>query len=62
MSDIYRYNIYDRRDIMSTITDIRHKLDEERAKPDINRNREAEFNLLYAQFLWGLKLSTGSIL
>lgn len=63
MRDIYYNNNYfDRRDIYNKIARLDNKINNERNKPADERDKELEFNLLYARFLQGLKLSTGSII
>lgn len=63
MSDIYRYkNEFDKSSVFEKISQLDSKLREEQGKPADEINDERVFNLIYAQFLEGLKLSTGSLL
>ena len=63
MSDIYRYkNEFDKSSVFEKISQLNSKLREEQDKPADEINDEKVFNLIYAQFIEGLKLSTGSLL
>ena len=63
MSDIYRYkNEFDKSSVFEKISQLDSKLREEQNKPADEINNEMVFNLIYAQFIEGLKLSTGSLL
>lgn len=63
MSDIYRYkNEFDKSSVFEKISQLDSKLREEQNKPADEINDERVFNLIYAQFIEGLKLSTGSFL
>lgn len=63
MSDIYRYkNEFDKSSVFERISQLDNKLREEQDKPADEINDEKVFNLIYAQFIEGLKLSTGSLL
>ena len=55
MNNIYSYINED--DIKHEISDISYKLEEEMSKPINERDRKKEFNLIYQQFIKGLKLS-----
>ena len=62
MSTIYRYNNsddFDRSVVIDKLQHIAGELELEQEKPDEERSREAEFKLIYKQFIEGLKLSTG---
>lgn len=60
MNDIYYRNRYfNYGDILDEMSRIDEKLEEERCKSDSEYDREKEFNLIYQQFLTGMKLNTG---
>ncbi|MBP5458110.1 MAG: hypothetical protein J6Y37_16600 [Paludibacteraceae bacterium] len=58
-SNIYERGWPDVGNIIDNVIDISNMVEEERSKPDDERNPEREFELVYAQFVQGLKLSTG---
>ncbi|MBQ3945989.1 MAG: hypothetical protein II670_10350 [Alphaproteobacteria bacterium] len=61
MTDIYGYNgEFQRSNIFNKIDMIDEKLAEEEAKEPEKRNANKEFELMYAKFIAGLKLSTGA--
>lgn len=61
MADIYGYtNEFERRQIIEKIDMLDSKLIEEQEKEPDKRNADKEFELMYAKFIAGLKLSTGS--
>lgn len=53
-------NEYDKQFIMNEVTVFQKQLNEELSKPDNERDNKKEFDLLYKQFIKGLKLSTGN--
>lgn len=60
MEDIYNYrDDFDVSNIIDRVNCIANELSEERAKAPEKRDMEKERQLLYAQFVQGLKLSTG---
>ena len=52
-------NEFDRGHIFEEIDHYQSLLEEEQEKPDEERDEKKEFNLIYAQFMKGLRLSTG---
>ena len=61
MPSIYsqREDEFDRNVIFDKMDRFQSLLEEEQEKPDGERDRQREFNLMYAQFMQGLRLSTG---
>lgn len=60
MEDIYNYrDDFDVSNVIDRVNCIANELSEERAKTPEERDMEKERQLLYAQFVQGLKLSTG---
>ncbi len=59
MQTIYDYNIdeFNKSNIISKMNDIGDRIHEEREKDNEEYNKEREKELLYAQFIQGLKLS-----
>lgn len=47
------------RDVFERMEEISKELAIEQGKPDNERDKGKEFNLIYAEFMQGLKLSTG---
>lgn len=63
MDDIYGYNDEFAKDrILADIDAIAYELSNEQSKPDEERDKEREKKLIYAQFIRGLRLSTGNII
>jgi hypothetical protein len=61
MPNIYGYtNDFERRQIIDKMDIIESKLLEEQSKEDCKRDLDREFELMYAKFIAGLKLSTGA--
>lgn len=61
MADIYGYNgDFQRSNIFKKLDMIDEQLSEEQSKEPEKRNLDREFELRYAKFIAGLKLSTGS--
>ena len=60
MNDIYRYNTFDREEVIKEVNDISLELDEEMTKDPSERDPDKEFKLIYKQFIKGLRLSTGN--
>ena len=61
MVDIYGYTgEFQRSNIFNKMDIIDEKLAEEQAKKPEERNVDREFELMYAKFMAGLKLSTGA--
>ena len=61
MADIYGYTgEFERSNIFNKMDMIDEKLAEEQAKKPEERNADREFELMYAKFMAGLKLSTGA--
>ena len=61
MADIYGYTgEFERSNIFNKIDMIDEKLAEEQAKEPEKRDADREFELMYAKFMAGLKLSTGA--
>ena len=61
MADIYGYTgEFQRSEIFKKMDMIDEKIAEEQAKEPEERNMSREFELLYAKFIAGLKLSTGA--
>lgn len=61
MADIYGYTgEFERSNIFSKMDMIDEKLAEEQAKEPEKRDADREFELMYAKFMAGLKLSTGA--
>ena len=61
MVDIYGYTgEFQRSNIFNKMDMIDEKLAEEQAKKPEERNVDREFELMYAKFMAGLKLSTGA--
>ncbi len=59
MDDIYLYNSYfDKNAIIDRVNTIAEAIEEERHKENRDLNREKE--LIYAQFIQGLRLSTNN--
>jgi len=62
MADIYQYqNKFDKANVIDELMSISEEIDEETMKPDDERDRQREFDLIYKQFVKGLKLSTRSL-
>lgn len=59
MDDIYNRDEFSADAIINDINVIAEELENERNKPDEERNKDREMELIYAQFLRGLRLSTG---
>lgn len=61
MDDIYSYigEEFSPMNVMEKISDIDMQLEEEQSKNPEERDRKKEFDLIYQQFIQGLKLSTG---
>jgi hypothetical protein len=60
MEDIYKYNDDFSADVViNDINVIAEELDKERRKPYDERSADRERELIYAQFIRGLRLSTG---
>ena len=53
-------NEYNKQFIMNEVTVLQQQLNEELSKSDNERDYKKEFDLLYKQFIKGLKLSTGN--
>ena len=63
MGDIYRYtDDFEQSKVMNDIDAIAYELAEEESKPDEERDKKREKELIYAQFIRGLRLSTGNII
>ena len=61
MADIYGYtNDFERGQIIEKMDLIDSQLIEEQEKEPEKRNADREFELMYAKFIAGLKLSTGA--
>lgn len=61
MEDIYKYSEDFSADVViNDINVIAEELENERNKPDDERSAERERELIYAQFIRGLRLSTGT--
>lgn len=61
MADIYGYtNEFQRSAIIEKMDDLDCQLIEEQSKEPEKRNADREFELMYAKFIAGLKLSTGA--
>jgi hypothetical protein len=61
MADIYGYTgEFERSNIFNKMDMIDEKLAEEQAKEPEKRDADREFELMYAKFMAGLKLSTGA--
>lgn len=54
-----KYNQFERNQILDKIDKIDGQLVEEQSKKEEDRDRNREFELLYAKFIAGLKLNTG---
>ena len=52
-------NEFDRNVIFDKMDRFQSLLDEDQEKPIEERDKQKEFNLMYAQFMQGLRLSTG---
>lgn len=61
MNDIYKYmsEEFNPLNVMERVSDISIELEEERSKEQEERDERKEFELIYRQFVQGLKLSTG---
>ena len=59
MADIYNINGFDHNEILNKIDKLKDEIEEERAKNNDEYSAEKEFNLVYKQFMEGLKLNTG---
>ena len=60
MEDIYKYSEdYSADVVINDINVIAEELENERNKPDDERSIDREKELIYAQFIRGLRLSTG---
>lgn len=61
MADIYGYtNEFERGQIIEKMDKLDSQLLEEQEKEPEKRNADREFELMYAKFIAGLKLSTGA--
>lgn len=61
MDDIYKYSEdYSADVVINDINVIAEELENERNKPDDERSIDREKELIYAQFIRGLRLSTGT--
>lgn len=61
MADIYGYtNEFERGQIIEKMDMLDSQLLEEQEKEPEKRNADREFELMYAKFIAGLKLSTGA--
>ena len=61
MADIYGYtNEFERGQIIEKMDMLDSQLLEEQEKEPEERNADREFELMYAKFIAGLKLSTGA--
>ena len=61
MEDIYKYSEDFSADVViNDINVIAEELEKERNKPDDERSMDREKELIYAQFIRGLRLSTGT--
>ena len=61
MADIYGYtNEFERGQIIEKMDMLDSQLHEEQEKEPEERNADREFELMYAKFIAGLKLSTGA--
>lgn len=61
MEDIYKYSEdYSADVVINDINVIAEELENERNKPDDERSIDREKELIYAQFIRGLRLSTGT--
>ena len=61
MADIYGYtNEFERGQIIEKMDMLDSQLIEEQSKEPEKRNVDREFELMYAKFIAGLKLSTGA--
>lgn len=60
MADIYyRNEEFNANSIFDKMAEISEDIEREREKSDAEYDRNKEFNLLYKQFMLGLKLNTG---
>ncbi len=59
MRDIYNIDEFDYSEVLNRIDKLKDDIAEERAKNDDEYSAEKEFNLVYKQFMEGLKLNTG---
>lgn len=59
MRDIYNIDEFDYSEVLNKIDKLKDDIEEERAKNDDEYSAEKEFNLVYKQFMEGLKLNTG---
>lgn len=59
MEDIYNRDEFAADTVINDINVIAEELDKERRKPDDERSADREKELIYAQFIRGLRLSTG---
>lgn len=57
MNNIYLYNEYDRTNILNTHSLLQEQLLEEQNKSKDEINKEKVFQIIYKQFINGLKLS-----
>lgn len=59
MQTIYHYNIdgFDKTEVINKINEISNEIQKEQEKNDEEYSRERERELLYAQFIQGLRLS-----
>ena len=63
MDNIYRYSDdFSQDKVMNDIDAIAYELATEQAKPEGERDKNKEKELIYAQFIRGLRLSTGNII
>ncbi len=58
MDRFVNFSDFDKNVILNKISDIASQLEEERSKDDDERDVEKEKNLIYQQWIQGLKLST----
>ena len=59
MQTIYQYKgLFDKSDIIEKINKISEQIEDEQSKDESEYNAEKERQLIYAQFIQGLKLST----
>lgn len=59
MRDIYNIDEFDYSEVLNKIDKLKDDIEEERSKNDDEYSAEKEFNLVYKQFMEGLKLNTG---
>lgn len=59
MRDIYNINRFDYGEVLNNIDKLKDEIEAERAKSGDDYSAEKEFNLIYKQFVEGLKLNTG---